>query len=270
MSKHKHPKHTTPADDSGALSHDAYAAELRVLQVELVRMQRQIIRKGEKLLVLLEGRDAAGKDGAIKRIFQYLRPRETRVVALGKPSSRERTGWYFQRWVPHLPVAQEFVLFNRSWYNRAGVEPVMGFCTPAEYREFLQSVPLFESMLVNSGVRLLKFYLDVGKAEQTRRLAERERGPLKQWKRSPVDAVALKHWKAYSNARDSMLLATHSPHAPWHIVRADDKRAARLNLMRSILCAMPHQGKRVCPAPPDPEVAYPFSPEVIEAGRLAR
>ena len=251
------------------LSRDDYEAELHVLQIELVKLQRHIIRKGEKVLVLLEGRDAAGKDGSIKRIFEVLSPRETRVVALGKPSDREASGWYFQRYAQHLPVAEEFVLFNRSWYNRAGVEPVMGFCSKAQHAEFMRSVPRFEEMLVNSGIRLLKYYLDIGKAEQTRRLAERERDPLKRWKRSPIDAVAVKHWKAYSAARDSMLLGTHTEFAPWHIVHADNKRLARLNLMRDILSRLPYAGKKDKAVQPDTEIAFAFTPAVIEAGRLA-
>ncbi|MBL0148629.1 MAG: polyphosphate kinase 2 [Ideonella sp.] len=256
--------------DEATISQDAYDAEMRVLQIELVRAQRRLIRDGGKVLLLLEGRDAAGKDGTIKRIVEYLSPRETRVVALGKPSDRESTAWYFQRYVPHLPSAQEIVLFNRSWYNRAGVEPVMGFCSKAEHAEFMHSVPKFEEMLVNSGIQLLKYYLDIGKDEQTRRLAERARDPLKAWKRSPIDAVATKHWKDYSKARDSMLAGSHTDVAPWCIVRADDKRLARLNLIRDVLCRLQPEGKQRRAALPDPEIAFDFSPETIAAGRLAR
>jgi len=251
------------------ISRDDYEAELRVLQIELVKAQRRIIRRGEKVLVLLEGRDAAGKDGSVKRIFDVLSPRETRVVALGKPSDRESSGWYFQRYVQYLPVAEELVLFNRSWYNRAGVEPVMGFCTRAQHQEFMRSVPKFEEMLVNSGIQLLKYYLDIGKAEQSRRLAERARDPLKAWKRSPIDAVATKHWKDYSAARDSMLLGSHTELAPWCIVRADNKRLARLNLIRDILCRLQPAAGRHKAVLADPEIVFQFSAEVIEAGRLA-
>ena len=252
------------------ISREDYDAQLHILQVELVKLQRHFIGCGDKILVLLEGRDSAGKDGSIKRIVEYLSPRETRVVALGKPSDRDRRGWYFQRYVPQLPVAEELVLFNRSWYNRAGVEHVMGFCSKDEHEEFMQSVPKFEEMLVNSGIKLLKYYLDISKDEQTRRLADRKRDPLKQWKSSPVDAVALKHWKAYSEARDAMLLRTHTAIAPWHVVRADDKRLARLNLMRDILSRLHYAGKKNKLVQPDPNVAFEFTPECIGAQRLAR
>jgi polyphosphate kinase 2 len=285
MSKHKHKGKTPPvalaaavtgepapgaAAGSSMISVEDYRAQLHLLQTELVKLQRHFIGCGDKILVLLEGRDAAGKDGNIKRIVEHLSPRETRVVALGKPSDRERRGWYFQRYVAQLPVAEELVLFNRSWYNRAGVEHVMGFCTKDEHEEFMQSVPKFEEMLVNSGIRLLKYYLDIGKGEQTRRLADRKRDPLKQWKSSPIDAAALKHWKAYSDARDAMLLRTHTAFAPWHIVRADDKRLARLNLMRDILSRLPYPGKKNKLVQPDANIAFEFTPECIAAKRLAR
>ena len=252
------------------ISREDYDAQLHILQVELVKLQRHFIGCGDRILVLLEGRDSAGKDGSIKRIVEYLSPRETRVVALGKPSDRERGAWYFQRYVAQLPVAEELVLFNRSWYNRAGVEHVMGFCSKDEHEEFMQSVPKFEEMLVNSGIKLLKYYLDIGKDEQTRRLAERKRDPLKQWKSSPVDAVALKHWKAYSVARDAMLLRTHTAVAPWRIVRADDKRLARLNLMRDILSRLHYAGKKNKLVQPDSDIAFEFTPDCIDAKRLAR
>ena len=252
------------------IAREDYEAQLHMLQVELVKLQRHFIGCGDKILVLVEGRDAAGKDGGIKHIVEYLSPRETRVVALGKPSDRERRGWYFERYVAQLPVAEEFVLFNRSWYNRAGVEHVMGFCSKDEHEEFMRSVPKFEEMLVNSGIKLLKYYLDVSKDEQTRRLAERKRDPLKQWKSSPIDAVAVKHWKAYSAACDTMLLRTHTAVAPWHIVRADDKRIARLNLMRDILSRLHYAGKKTKLVQPDPDVAFEFTPDCIAAKRLAR
>ncbi|MEO6696710.1 MAG: polyphosphate kinase 2, partial [Gammaproteobacteria bacterium] len=216
------------------------------------------------------GRDAAGKDGSIKRIVEHLSPRETRVVALGKPSDRDLSAWYFQRYVAHLPVAEELVLFNRSWYNRAGVEYVMGFCSKDEHEEFMHSVPKFEEMLINSGIKLLKYYLDIGKDEQTRRLADRRRDPLKQWKTSPIDAVAVKHWKAYSDARDAMLLRTHTAVAPWRIVKADNKRLARLNLMRDILSRLHYAGKKHKLVQPDPHITFEFTPDCIEAKRLAR
>ena len=253
-----------------AIAHEDYEAQLHLLQVELVKLQRHFIKCGDRILVLVEGRDAAGKDGSIKRIAEHLSPRDTRVVALGKPSDRERHGWYFQRYVAQLPVAEELVLFNRSWYNRAGVEHVMGFCSKDEHEEFMHSVPKFEEMLVNSGIRLLKYYLDISKDEQVQRLADRKRDPLKQWKASSVDAVAVKRWKAYSEARDAMLLRTNTAIAPWHIVHTDNKRLARLNLMRDILSRLHYAGKKTKLVQPDPGIAFEFTPDCLEAGRLAR
>ena len=284
MSKHKHKLNAAPvavaavmgepapsaAAGSDTISVEDYRAQLHLLQTELVKLQRHFIGCGDKILVLFEGRDAGGKDGNIKRIVERLSPHETRVVALGKPSDRERGDWYFQCYVAQLPVPEEFVLFNRRWYNRASVEHVMGFCTKDEHEEFMQSVPKFEAMLVNSGIRLLKYYLDIGKGEQTRRLADRKRDPLKQWKSSPIDAAALKHWKAYSDVRDAMLLRTHTAFAPWHIVRADDKRLARLNLMRDILSRLPYPGKKSKLVQPDANIAFGFTPECIAVKRLAR
>lgn len=251
------------------LDHEGYEAQLRLLQIELVKLQRHFINCGDRILVLLEGRDAAGKDGSIKRIVEFLSPRETRVVALGKPSDRERTGWYFQRYVEHLPLAEEFVLFNRSWYNRAGVESVMGFCTAEQYEEFMHSVTYFEAMLVNSGIKLLKYYLDISRTEQARRLAERRRDPLKQWKTSPIDAVALKHWNEYTAARNAMLIRTHTAVAPWHVVRTDDKRTARLNLIRHILSRLHYAGKKNKLVTPDPEIVFEFSKDCVDANHLA-
>ncbi|KWF26781.1 polyphosphate kinase [Burkholderia diffusa] len=259
-----------PSPEQETSSHEEYEAKLHQLQVELVKLQRHFIDCGDKILVLLEGRDAAGKDGAIKRIVEHLSPRETRVVALGRPSDRDLGAWYFQRYVPHLPVAEELVLFNRSWYNRAGVEHVMGFCTPEQLEEFLRSVPRFEAMLVDSGIRLLKYYLDITKGEQLMRLEARRRDPLKQWKISPIDEVAVKHWKAYSKARDTMLVRTHTAVAPWHIVRADDKKLARLNLIRHMLSRLDYCDKDENLVQPDPAVTFEFDPACIADGLLAK
>lgn len=259
-----------PAKGAASISREDYGAHLHLLQVELVKLQRHIIRHQDRILIVLEGRDAAGKDGSIKRIVEYLSPRETRVVALGAPSDRERSAWYFQRYVAQLPVAEELVLFNRSWYNRAGVEHVMGFCSKGEYEAFMRSVPKFEEMLVHSGIKLLKYYLDISKDEQIRRLADRERDPLKQWKRSPIDAVAVKHWKSYSAARDAMLLRTHTDESPWRIVSADNKLLARLNLMRDILSRVHYVGKKNALVRPDPDIVFEFTPDYIGVSGLAR
>ncbi len=212
-----------------------YEKTLYDLQVELVKLQRHVIARGEKILVILEGRDGAGKDGAIKRIVEHLSPRDIRVVALPKPSDREKSEWYFQRYVEHLPAAGEIVLFNRSWYNRAGVEKVMGFCTETEYDSFLRAVPVFEQMLGDAEIHILKYYLDIDRKEQKKRLEARRTDPLKQWKLSPIDAAALKHWDDYTEARNAMLRMTDSASAPWSVVRANDKKAARLAIISDLI-----------------------------------
>ncbi|SFV54564.1 UDP-galactose-lipid carrier transferase [hydrothermal vent metagenome] len=212
-----------------------YEKELRDLQIELLKMQNHIKATGQKVLMIFEGRDAAGKGGTIKRITEHLNPRGARVVALDKPSDVEKTQWYFQRYVSHLPSAGEIVFFDRSWYNRAGVEPVMGFCTPEEHKEFLHEVPEFEKMLVNSGIKIFKFYFSVSKKEQKRRFKKRETDPLKQYKLSPVDKLSQKLWDKYTIAKYSMLLASHTAHAPWTIIRSDNKKKARLETIRHIL-----------------------------------
>ncbi len=247
-----------------------YARELRNLQIELVALHRHVIAKGLKVLILIEGRDAAGKDGAIKRIAEHLSPREVRTVALSRPSDREQTQWYFQRYVSQLPAAQEIVLFNRSWYNRAGVEPVMGYCTARETKAFLAVVPEFETMLVSSGIVLLKYYLDISRSEQARRLRERRNDPLKQWKLSPVDTSAQRHWRDYSRARNIMLERTHHEHGAWVIIRADDKHAARLNLLRDILARISYAGQKHSRPRPDPRLVQEFSVELISSGWLAK
>ena len=208
-----------------------YKSELRDLQAALVKLQQHAKGSGEKILVVLEGRDAAGKDGVIKRITEYLSPRNTRAVSLPKPSSREVTEWYFQRYVEHLPACGEFVLFNRSWYNRAGVERVMGFCTNRQVKQFMHDAPQFEAMLLEADIRLVKYWLDISKDEQAERLEARRKDPLKQLKVSDLDSVAQEKWKAYSKARDDMLLMTHTEATPWTCVRNDHKKAGRLNLI---------------------------------------
>jgi polyphosphate kinase 2 len=253
-------------DDAG--NGNGYADELRELQVELVKMQRHVIAKDLRLLILLEGRDGSGKDGTIKRITEHMSPRDTRIVALGKPSDRERGSWYFQRYVPHLPAAEEIVLFNRSWYNRAGVERVMGFCTDAEYFGFLANVVPFEAMLQGAGLIILKYYLDITRAEQKERLDERRKDPLKQWKLSPIDAQAVKRWDDYTLARDHMLEATATTATPWYVVDANRKKLARLNVIRHILSRLDYEGKDKRLACHDPDIVFPYGAETVE--RLAR
>jgi polyphosphate kinase 2 len=246
-----------------------YRKRLRHLQIELVKLQRHNIANDRKVLVIVEGRDAAGKDGTIKRIAEHLSPRETRIVALSKPSDREKTAWYFQRWVEHLPVADEFVLFNRSWYNRAGVERVMGFCTEEELKEFYETVGFFEQMLMRSGLVLVKYYLDISKDEQKKRMKERRRDPLKQWKISPIDEVAHKLWKQYSEARDDMLAHTHSPASPWTIIRADDKKLARINLISDLLSRMDYEGKDATKFRINPDIVFTYDPTYVESGLIS-
>lgn len=254
---------------SSGISREAYEANLHKLQIELVKLQRHFIKYNEKILIIFEGRDASGKDGTIKRIVQHLSPRETRVVALGKPSDRDRSSWYFQRYVPYLPVAQELVLFNRSWYNRAGVERVMGFCTETEYKEFIGSVSKFEHMLVHSGIKLFKYYLDINKVEQKRRLDKRRLDPLTQWKISALDNQALKKWKQYSLARNEMLAHTHNATSPWTIVRADDKQLARLNLIKDMLSRLDYAHKARRLILPDPQIVSTYDASYPEKGLLA-
>lgn len=212
-----------------------YENELKKLQIELLKMQNHIKETGQKVLMIFEGRDAAGKGGTIKRITEHLNPRGARVVALGKPSDTEKTQWYFQRYSHHLPSAGEIVLFDRSWYNRAGVEPVMGFCTQEEHKEFLHEVPEFEKMLINSGIIMFKFYISVSKEEQEKRFNKRRTDPLKQYKLSPVDEQSQGLWDKYTVAKYSMLLASHTSFAPWTIIRSDDKKRARLSCIKHIL-----------------------------------
>ena len=245
-------------------------ADLKVAQVELVKLQRHVIETGQMILVILEGRDAAGKDGTIKRIVQHLSPREARVVALGIPSDRDRKAWYFQRYVEHLPVAGEIVLFNRSWYNRAGVERVMKFCSKEEYDTFLKTAPIFEELLVHCGITLVKYYLDISKEEEKKRLKQRRDDPLSQWKSSPIDAEAVKHWEDYSAARNEMLARTHTMVAPWTVVRADNKPLARINLIRDLLTRSEFKGKKRQADLPDPDIVFSFHEKAFSNGLLAK
>ena len=248
---------------------DHYSDQLRLVQIALSDLQRRIIKDGSKLLVIIEGRDAGGKDGTIKRIVEHMSPRDTRVVALGPPSDRDRRSWYFQRWTSYLPASGEIALFNRSWYNRAGVERVMGFCTDAEYEEFMTTVPMFEQLLAHCGITLVKFYLDISKSEQENRLAARRDNPLKQWKNSKIDAQATKRWKAYSSARDEMLARTHSVAAPWTVIRADNKHQARLALIRSLLTQLGEDGHEDYGLP-DPNTAFLYDIAAREQGLIAK
>lgn len=238
----------------------SYKTALRDLQILLVTVQRHLIKHNHRALVIFEGRDAAGKDGTIKRITEHLSPRETRVFAPNKPSDRELGQWYFQRFVPMLPGAGEFVLFNRSWYNRAGVEHVMDFCSDDEYQTFLHGVIAFERMLVESGIQLIKYYLDISHDEQKKRLADRAQDPLNQWKISPIDSSALKLWKEYSDARDAMLKHTHHELAPWIVVSADNKKRARLNVIRDLCQRMECPERTAEWAQPDPKIIFEYSP----------
>ena len=212
-----------------------YEKELSRLQVELVKLQEWVKHQNLRVVVLFEGRDAAGKGGAIKRVTESLNPRICRVVALGTPTEREKTQWYFQRYVPHLPAAGEMVLFDRSWYNRAGVERVMGFCTEAQIQEFMQSCPEFERMLIRSGILLIKYWLSVSDEEQERRFQDRMDKPTKRWKLSPMDLESRKHWAEYSRAKDEMFAVTDTKQSPWYVVNAENKKTARLNVIRHLL-----------------------------------
>ncbi|MGA1273677.1 MAG: polyphosphate kinase 2, partial [Burkholderiaceae bacterium] len=229
----------SPSTD-GAIDRRLYFRELFRLQGELVKLQDWVVENKLKLVVLFEGRDAAGKGGAIKRITQRLNPRVARVAALSAPSERERTQWYFQRYVSHLPAGGEIVLFDRSWYNRAGVEKVMGFCTDDEYEEFFRTVPEFEKMLVRSGIILIKYWFSISDEEQHMRFTMRIKDPLKQWKLSPMDLESRRRWEAYTKAKELMLERTHIPEARWWVVEGNDKKRARLNCMAHLLSQIPY------------------------------
>ncbi|WP_078282332.1 polyphosphate kinase 2 [Mycobacteroides franklinii] len=217
------------------MSRQQYELEKRLLQIELLKLQNWSKRTGARHVILFEGRDAAGKGGTIKRFMEHLNPRGARVVALEKPNERERTQWYFQRYVPHLPAAGEMVFFDRSWYNRAGVERVMGFCSDEQHSEFIHQAPLFEQMLVNDGISLTKLWFSVSAAEQRTRFAIRQVDPVRQWKLSPMDLASLDKWDAYTKAKEEMFSLTDTDHAPWIVVKSNDKKRARVNAMRHVL-----------------------------------
>jgi polyphosphate kinase 2 len=238
-----HGDHGPIEPDGDSIKRKDYEQQLEPLQVELVKVQAWLQETGNRVVALFEGRDAAGKGGAIGDIRAYMNPRHARIVALPKPSDIERGQWYFQRYAAHLPSAGEFVLFDRSWYNRAGVEPVMGFCTPEEHRHFLKEAPYFERMLVESGTYLFKFWLNITRKTQIKRFHDRRHSPLKVWKLSPMDIASMEKWDAYTAARDTMFAHTHTDVAPWTVINADDKRLARLNLIRKLLADLPYAGK---------------------------
>ncbi|MGC4851119.1 polyphosphate kinase 2 [Micromonospora sp. DT15] len=238
------------------LDRDEYDRDKRLLQIELLKLQDWIKESGERLVILFEGRDAAGKGGTIKRFMEHLNPRGASVVALAKPDEREAAQWYFQRWLAHLPAAGEIVLFDRSWYNRAGVERVMGFCSRKEYLEFLRQAPELERMLVRSGIRLVKFWFSVSQNEQRTRFAIRQVDPVRQWKLSPMDIASLDRWDDYTEAKEAMFFWTDTADAPWTVVKSNDKKRARLEAMRHVLHRFDYTGK-------DPAVVGTPDPQII-------
>ena len=241
MTRNKQPKSDLLPKGKKEIGNAVYETELLKLQDELVKLKEWVVAQGLKVVVIFEGRDAAGKGGVIKRITEHLNPRVCRVVALGTPTEREKTQWYFQRYVPHLPAAGEIVLFDRSWYNRAGVEHVMGFCTEDEYQEFLRTAPEFERMLIRSGIILLKYWFSVSDEEQERRFQARLNDPKKRWKLSPMDIESRNRWVEYSKAKDTMFSYTDTKQAPWYVVNSDIKKHARLNCIRHLLSRIPYQ-----------------------------
>jgi polyphosphate kinase 2 len=230
-----------PSHEEQSLKRKKYEKELRRLQGELCKLQDWVKYKGLRVMVVFEGRDAAGKGGTIRAITERVSPRVFRLIALPAPSDREKTQMYMQRYIPHFPAAGEIVIFDRSWYNRAGVERVMGYCTEEQYRQFLKLCPTVEKYMVDSGITLIKYWLEVGKKEQQRRFEARVKDPLRQWKLSPMDLESFRRWYEYSRARDKMLEATDSKHAPWNLVRSDDKRKARLNCISHFLSMIPYK-----------------------------
>lgn len=246
------------------LSKALYEAELKRLQAELVSMQHWVTETGFRIVIVFEGRDAAGKGSAIKRVTEYLNPRVARIVALPIPTERERAQWYYQRYIQHLPTAGEIVLLDRSWYNRAGVERVMGYCTADEYRRFLHQTPLFERMLVEDGILLLKYWFSVSDVEQEARFRSRQQDPMRQWKLSETDVLSLTKWVEYSRAKDEMFIHTDIPEAPWFTVESDDKRSARINLISHILSQVPFEHR----VPPG--VSIPPRPAALDYERPPR
>ena len=230
-----------PYDDK--LDSDVYEARMYALQKQLVTLQAHLAASGERIMIVFEGRDAAGKGGTIKRYLENLNPRYSIIAALPKPNDRERTQWYFQRYVEWMPAATETVLFDRSWYNRAGVEKVMGFCTPEQTEHFLEEAPEFEKRITRDGIHLFKFWLSIGREMQLKRFHDRRHDPLKVWKLSPIDLEALPRWNAYSDARDDMIRRTHTDHAPWTVIRTNDKRRGRITLIQSVLDRLDYAGK---------------------------
>jgi polyphosphate kinase 2 len=248
------------------LSRKEYEKQKKKLQIELLKLQAWVKETGQKIVILFEGRDAAGKGGAIKRFTEHLNPRGARIVALEVPTDREKKQWYFQRYVAHLPTAGEIVMFDRSWYNRAGVERVMGYCTPQEYLEFTRSAPEFERMLTNSDIHLIKFWFSVGRAEQHERFMARSTDPVKQWKLSPTDLASLDKWDDYTSAKEAMFFYTDQPQAPWTVVKSNDKKRARLEAMRWVLSRFDYPGKdQALVGTPDKLIVGPPS-EVYDEG----
>ena len=244
------------AKDANSISTSVYEAELLRLQAELVKAQEWVKVEKRRIVVIFEGRDAAGKGGTIKRITEYLSPRTARIAALPTPSEREKTQWYFQRFVEHLPAAGEITLFDRSWYNRAGIERVMGYCTPDEYRRFLHQCPIFERLLVEDGILLRKYWFSVSNSEQQRRFRSRLNDPKRQWKLSPMDLESITRWEDYSEAKDIMMDATSTAWAPWFVVESEDKRRSRVNVMNHLLTSIPHK-PMVAQVPPIPKRPAP-------------
>ncbi len=261
MARDRHAEH---ASKTPRLPRQRYETELYRLQGELVKMQEWVRSAGARIVIIFEGRDAAGKGSTIKRVTEYLNPRMARIVALPAPTERERTQWYFQRYVDHLPAAGELTLFDRSWYNRAGVEHVMGFCSKDEYHRFLHQCPIFERLLIEDGILLLKYWFSVSDEEQERRFRSRLDDPMRRWKLSPMDLESVSRWEDYSRAKDEMFIHTDIPEAPWHVVESEDKRRARINMIAHLLSAVPYADVQ----PPDLELpARPPSQGYVRAPR---